>query len=202
MIDLLGRAPRRVKCKREKETARNKAPGPSTIIETERRRSYPVSETPLTSQEELALAAIRKVQADPVALSSDAVAAFEAFRGKAYIGDYRSISVERKHVTTYRRKGVAGAPLPMPPAQWDRAQALAAHQATLNKLNRRAPDPELARRARAERARQRGAPVIAALMLHLSLGRKRCAHVASITGERIEYVRRICREYVHDAYCP
>lgn len=201
MIHLLSRSPRRVKCKQVKDPARNKAQGPSTTVVKERRKSYPVSEVSLTKQEELALVEIRQAQAKPITLSSDGVAAFEAFRGKAFIGVYRSTSVQRLGVTEHRRDGVAGAPLPMPPAQWDRAQALAAHQATLNKLNRRAPDPQLAAKARAERAKQRAAPVIAALMLHRSLGRKCCAHVASLTGERVAYVRRIYRECVHDAYC-
>ncbi len=202
MIHLLNRSPRRVRCKQVKDPARNKAQGPSTTVVKERRRSYSVSEVPLTNQEELALAEIRKAQAKPIAMSSDDVVAFEAFRGKANIGDYRSTSVQRNGVTAFRRKGVSGNSLPMPPAQWDRAQALAAHQATLNKLNRRAPDPRLAAQARAEKAKKRATPVIEALKLHHSLGHRRCAHVASITGEPIAYVRRIYRECVHDAYCP
>jgi hypothetical protein len=196
MIRWLQRPPRIVPNKDVPAPSRKNAKqAPEKVADRVRRKSWPLKPGPLCPNEDVVLAAMRAAQAQPAPLSAEEEATFAAFQGRGDIGNYRPVEVERDGKIAYRRPGQPGAPLPLPPAEWDLRQLMETHRrSTFPKAKRQAPDPRLGARARDAKAKIRATPVIEALARYVGPSHKCCKVVAAETGERIAYVRRIRRE--------
>jgi hypothetical protein len=134
----------------------------------------------------------------PKKLSTSEALAFLEFRRTAAITRTESIWRARRGKAAFRRRGIAGADLPYPPAEWDYRQALKRYDEITTPDQRVEPDPMLGVRARQKKADVRAQRVLALYPEYQHRGRHAAALIAKRLGERDFYVRRILRENVHD----
>lgn len=111
---------------------------------------------------------------------------------------HETVRLMRRGVLVYRRRGVAGADLPVSPVEWDLDEAHRRYVADLCWLPQRAPDPQLGVAVRQERANTRRTRILAFYLQYRSRGRHCAALIAAKTKESLPYVRRVLRESARD----